>query len=359
MPVLSIDGVIGWDISGNFVRNFLTENENKDITVEISSPGGSVFEGINISNMLKNHKGKVTTHIMGMAASMASVIALVGDEVIVEKDSVFMIHNASAGVGGDHRDMRKMADLVEKLSNMLAKTYVSKTGKPMREIRQLMDDETFFVGGKEIMSAGFADRINENKSDEVVDLETILISAQARIESCFNTMKESDRAKNDINKAAALLTDFDLNNNQNTVSNEIDNVKNNVDSKKIDNVIDKKQNKTEAVKMTPEQIKADFPETYNTIFNTGVNSVMENIEAHSEWFDVAPEAALDAIKKNETFTPKHASKYAKAQLKHDDISNHQADNEALGNIVPQIQNTENADKIALEAFENALDGKAV
>jgi ATP-dependent Clp endopeptidase proteolytic subunit ClpP len=354
MPVLNIDGVIGIDVTSNFVRDFLSKNENQDIILEISSPGGSVFDGINIFNMIKNHKGTVTTHIMGLAASMGSIIALAGDKITAEENAVFMIHNARSFAGGDHRELQKMANLIENISNLLAKIYVEKTKKTLKEIRSLMDDETFFFGN-EIKDFGFADEIIESESKE--DEATALINAQSRISSCVNTMKESERSKNDINKAAALLVNDDLNNNHKEVSNEIDNV---VDNAEVENVVKDHNNKnTEVSKMTLEDLKAKNPDLYNQVFNLGAQSVKDNIEAHAEWFDVAPKQALEAIKNNEEFTTKHASKYAKAQMNFDDIKNHQTDSDNIPTVTPVEDNQDQGDVIALAAFDDALSGQGV
>ena len=94
VTIVTISGVIGFDVTPNSVRNQL-KNVKEDIIVEIGSPGGFVFDGLEIFNILRDFKGgKVETRLMGLAASMAAVIALAGDKVTAHDNAVFMIHNA-------------------------------------------------------------------------------------------------------------------------------------------------------------------------------------------------------------------------------------------------------------------------
>ena len=138
MRIIKLDGEIGWDITA---RDFKTELDSGsgDVTIEISSPGGSVYQGVEIFNAIKAYdKGKVTTVITSIAASMASYIALAGDNIKAYDNAVYMIHNASVFSWGDARALRKSANIVESLSNLLAKEYILKTGKTAEEISNKM-----------------------------------------------------------------------------------------------------------------------------------------------------------------------------------------------------------------------------
>ena len=81
MIIISIDGVIGWDVTAETVRAELAKAKAEPITVQISSPGGSVFEGLAIYNLIKGYKGEKSTEIIGLAASMGSYIALATEKV--------------------------------------------------------------------------------------------------------------------------------------------------------------------------------------------------------------------------------------------------------------------------------------
>ena len=202
MKVLAISGVIGWDVNAEDVRAFLDETPGEDIEVQISSPGGYVYPGLEIYNLLKNHDGRITIRLMGLAASMASYIAMVGDYIIAEDNAVFMIHNASGFAVGDHSTMRKAADVMEGLSNLLAKKYMDKTGKSLEDVKALMDAETFLFGD-EIKKAGFVDEIAKTEKEK--DKSTAVALATVAITDCRIKMKASEQEKEDLEKAAAFL----------------------------------------------------------------------------------------------------------------------------------------------------------
>ena len=200
--VLPISGVIGWDVYPENVRVFLDQADGKDIEVQISSPGGYVYPGLEIYNLLRNYTGHVTTRLMGLAASMASYIAMVGDRVVAEDNAIFMVHNAS-GLGiGDHKTLRKVADVIEGISNMIAQKYMEKSGKTLAEIKQLMDDETFLFGD-EIGDSGFVDEVL--KTEKKKDKASAVTTAAAEIAMCLSKMKAAGDESDDLEKAAALL----------------------------------------------------------------------------------------------------------------------------------------------------------
>lgn len=208
--IIQIDGIIDSWVASD-VRRELNNLNGKDVTIEISSPGGFVFAGLRIFNLLKNYKGHVTTHIMGLAASMASVIALAGNKVLAEENSVYMIHNASTYTSGDHRVLIKTAKNLEGVSNLLAKNYVLKTGKKLAEIQKMMDDETYFFGN-EMKKAGFVDEMVKTKKGDKKGLtnlssEDALAYAQLEIEECVNKIKAEKENPEDQNKIAALLVE--------------------------------------------------------------------------------------------------------------------------------------------------------
>lgn len=130
----------------------------KQIDLHINSPGGQVFEGVTIYNLIKQHEANVTTYIDGLAASIASVIALAGDRVVMAANALFMIHNPSGMVFGDSGDMRKMADVLDKIRSTMAGVYTGKSGKPEDEINGLLDDETWMTAD-EAKEFGFVDEI--------------------------------------------------------------------------------------------------------------------------------------------------------------------------------------------------------
>lgn len=115
------------------------------IHLYVNSPGGSVFEGITIANMLKRHKARVIGHVEALAASIASNIIASCDEVRMPSNAMLMIHNAMGGLFGNAKELRKYADDLDRINEMQVETYMAKIGEktPEEEIRRLMDEETW------------------------------------------------------------------------------------------------------------------------------------------------------------------------------------------------------------------------
>jgi ATP-dependent Clp endopeptidase proteolytic subunit ClpP len=130
------------------------------IDVRINSVGGSVFEGNAIYNALARHPAHVDVYIDGIAASIASVIAMAGDRIHIAANAHVMIHNPHGVVWGEAADMRKMADTLDKIRGSLVGTYARRTGQPAEKIEAWMDAETWF-NAEEAVEFGFADEIVE------------------------------------------------------------------------------------------------------------------------------------------------------------------------------------------------------
>ena len=126
-----------------------------DIEVRLNSPGGNVFEGITIYNMLKSYKGNVKVIVDGLAASIASVIALGGDEIVMNEGSFFMIHNPFSGVMGESEDFRKQADILDSIRDQILGIYQSATGLGTDELIEMMNEETWLTAA-DANALGFA-----------------------------------------------------------------------------------------------------------------------------------------------------------------------------------------------------------
>lgn len=132
------------------------------ITVKINSPGGDVFDGLAIYNLLKQNGSPVNVEIDGMAASIASVIAMAGDTINIAEGGMMMIHDAYGGVMGNSEDMLAMANLLDKIDGQIAGIYASRTGRKADTFRGLMDDETWMTG-QEAVDAKLATAVMPNK----------------------------------------------------------------------------------------------------------------------------------------------------------------------------------------------------
>lgn len=127
----------------------------KDVSVRINSPGGSADEGISMYNAARRHTGKVTTHNDGVAASAASVVFMAGAERLVAKQSVVMIHNASALAWGGAEVMRKMAEILDVYNGNLVSIYKDITGLSESELAVMCDEETW-MNAADAVSKKFA-----------------------------------------------------------------------------------------------------------------------------------------------------------------------------------------------------------
>ena len=134
--------------------------DGQHIHLRINSPGGSVVEGTAIYNALRRHKGGLTVHIDALAASMASVIAMAGAPVYIADNALMMIHNPWTVSMGDSDQLRKEADLLDKLKSTLVNAYTRKTGMDQEQIAEMMDSETW-LDAVEAVALGFADAIEE------------------------------------------------------------------------------------------------------------------------------------------------------------------------------------------------------
>lgn len=153
------DIIAEWAVSAAWVASQLAAAGDAQVLhVYINSPGGSVFEGRAIMAELARFGGKKIGHIDSLCASAATGIALACNEIEMTDGAFFMIHNASAGAWGDKNDLRKTADLLEKIEVSIVNDYVAKTGKDAAQVLAWMDAETWF-NATEALEHGFIDRI--------------------------------------------------------------------------------------------------------------------------------------------------------------------------------------------------------
>jgi len=165
---LILEGVVaseswyGDEVTPALFRDEL-DSHTGDITVRINSPGGDVFAGVSIMNMLKDRDGQVTIIVDGVAASIASVIAMAGDKIIMNTGSMMMIHNAWSVAVGDSEELRKVADTLEKIGESIISVYVARTGLDEEAIKEMLSAETWMTAD-EAVEMGFADEAVEGKT---------------------------------------------------------------------------------------------------------------------------------------------------------------------------------------------------
>lgn len=132
------------------------------INLYINSPGGSVFEGIAIHNMLKRHPATVNVYVDALAASIASVIAMAGDTIHMYKNSMLMIHNPWTVAMGNAAELRKQADDLDRIGESAVQSYLQKAGEKLNEddLKQMLDNETW-LSADEAQQYGLADVVLE------------------------------------------------------------------------------------------------------------------------------------------------------------------------------------------------------
>lgn len=149
----------------------------KNITLRVNSPGGSVFDGLSIYERLKQHKAKVTVYVDGLAASIASIIALAGDEIVIGEGSFFMVHAPMAGVQGNASEMQEMIDVLDKIENQMIGIYARKTKLSTAEISKMLMKDTW-INSEEAISMGFADRLSNESTEAMAIAASMLDKAE-------------------------------------------------------------------------------------------------------------------------------------------------------------------------------------
>ena len=142
-------GLYGVDAK-SFIEEIKTIPNDTPVLLRINSPGGSVIDGLAIYDAVSRMPQKVTARIEG--------IALAADEVVMSENSLYMIHNVWGGEVGESGDLRKAADLMDKMGERLVSIYMSKTGKSEDVIRSWMNKETWF-NSQEAVEAGFVNAV--------------------------------------------------------------------------------------------------------------------------------------------------------------------------------------------------------
>lgn len=185
--VISVYDVIGEDpwsgegITARRIAGVLRSVGTKAVTVNVNSPGGDMFEGLAIYNLLREHPAEVTVRVMGLAASAASIIAMAGDKIEMGLGSMMMIHNSWGLVMGNQNDMREAADTFTEFDAAMADIYAARTGADRGDIEAMMNAETWLRAERAI-DAGFADATFEVPAYED-DKDAGKMKARARLDA--------------------------------------------------------------------------------------------------------------------------------------------------------------------------------
>jgi len=170
---------------------------NRDVVVNVNSPGGDFFEGVAIYNLLRDHPARVTVRVMGLAASAASVVAMAGDELLIGDGAFLMIHNAWAVAVGNRHDMRAAADQLEPFDKAMTDVYAARTGIKAERVAELMDAETW-INSSQAVDEGWASGLIERDAVQIDDTKADdRHKAKAMVESAMIKAGYSRTARRD------------------------------------------------------------------------------------------------------------------------------------------------------------------
>ncbi|MFD2298392.1 Clp protease ClpP [Paracidovorax citrulli] len=161
---ISIYDAIGYDpwtgegVTAKRIAGALRSLGKGPVTVNLNSPGGDMFEGLAIYNLLREHEGEVNVKVLGLAASAGSVIAMAGDTVQIARSGFLMIHNAWVVAAGNRNDLREIAAWLEPFDAAMADIYSARTGLESKAVAKLLDSESW-IGGTAAVEQGFADEL--------------------------------------------------------------------------------------------------------------------------------------------------------------------------------------------------------
>lgn len=207
--IFIFDEIGFWGVTAKeFASQLKGIEKDRKISLRINSPGGSVFDGTAVYNMIADRRENVVAYIDGLAASMASVIAMAAGKVVMADNSMMMIHDPIGAAYGGSEDLRKMADVLDKIGGTISGAYEKKTGKTEADVKAAMAEETWFTA-QEAKDWGLADEISGAvKIAATFDLQRfrrspVSIAARAEGITPAATTTQKDTSMKDLLKALA------------------------------------------------------------------------------------------------------------------------------------------------------------
>ena len=202
---ISVFDVIGADwygdgVTASRIAAALRSIGGADVTVNINSPGGDMFEGLAIYNLLREYEGKVTVKVLGLAASAASIIAMAGDEVQIGRGAFLMIHNCWVYAMGNRHDLQQIAADMVPFDKAMNDIYGARTGLDADTIDAMMNAETY-IGGSDAVEKGFADRLLA--ADEIADGDDSPAAALRKLDAM---LAKTDAPRSERRKLLKALT---------------------------------------------------------------------------------------------------------------------------------------------------------
>lgn len=162
---ITMRGMIGDFQNGVSADDFmdLLADQSGDLTIHLDSEGGCVTSGISIYNQIRAYEGgEVTVHIDSQACSIATVIACAADNIVMNNNALFFVHNAWTIAAENAKGFRDVADILDMLDAQISEVYAERTGKSAQECKMMMDDETW-MNAEQALEMGFIDSIYKPK----------------------------------------------------------------------------------------------------------------------------------------------------------------------------------------------------
>ncbi|WIM56109.1 Clp protease ClpP [Pantoea anthophila] len=202
---ISVFDVIGSDywgdgVTASRIAGALRSMNGADVTVNINSPGGDMFEGLAIYNLLREYEGKVTVKVLGLAASAASIIAMAGDDIQIGRGAFLMIHNCWVYAMGNRHDLEQIAADMAPFDKAMGDIYTYRSGMNADDVAKMMDSETY-IGGSDAVDKGFADRLLS--ADEISDDDD---SPEAALRKLDALLAKTDTPRSERRKLLKALS---------------------------------------------------------------------------------------------------------------------------------------------------------
>ncbi len=327
----------------DFIKDLQSFNECDDIRVFINSCGGDVFAANAIYSQLKKHPAKINVEIEGICASAATIVAMAGDNIIAEKNSLIMIHNPTVGLMGyfDEHKLSKCQNSLNAVKRSIISAYLSRIDKTEEELSALMDNETWYTG---------EEAVNEGIIDGIFEFD------------------KKDEALNYVNDEFAVFNNlsFDIGKFKNFPKEKIRNIKDikDIKEKAFDepffNIKKQKCNSEEGKNMTIEEIKEKYPDVYDEIGKEAVLLERERLKAIDEIAESLPKDMVEKAKYVDVVSAQQLAYKAivlNKQLAKEAVSDRALDNlEAnVKDVLSQSENIGDEKSISLQRVVNFMN----
>lgn len=281
MPIIAINDVID-DFTVMEIDNILKDADlSEDYDIIISSGGGSVIAGLQVVSKLDMIKGKKTAHIQGLAASMATVIACACDEVSMSENGFFMIHNVWTMAIGESDDLRKEADLMDKMRDQAISIYQRKANLSTERLQELMSDETWMTPA-EALELGFIDSISKGEMAMAASIYRNGLNQFKNLPKELETKLKGVSAMADFEETEELLEEVEVEETSEEVE-ELDGIENDEQLEDVEEVVE--ESETEELDSSDgfiNRIKAFLKPDNSVDYKGKYNAVLEENDSLAE-----------------------------------------------------------------------------